>query len=181
MAKRGAKSALETHPKQKELKSDLLDGVLSFKELEAKWGFPSARLKQWKARVRIEAKDAIRGRPAPAPEMPDVAPGASPVERAKVHLDWLRGKINWAERSEQSAKDIAHLAGQYTNANRLYSRLAGALDITEAQIVRSAPFARVVAVIRGVLSRDPDAKVTRRELLRELTSELEAYLEGERR
>lgn len=51
-------------------------------------------------------------------------------------------------------KEIATLYGQYTNAMRHHAKVSGALDLTEAQVLRSAPWARIRAVSVKALEKD---------------------------
>lgn len=59
--------------------------------------------------------------------------------------------------SEAPSEDVPTIANAITSASRLLARLSGELEITEAQIVRSVPFRRLMDRLDGVLSRHPAA------------------------
>jgi hypothetical protein len=123
---------------------------------------------------KIEAARAVAAangpRPPTYPKLPDTA---TPLERSAATCEWLRLQIDHAVATNAAQKEMTQLIGQLTNANRLHARLSGALDITESQIVRSAPWARIMVVLRDALKKHPKA-------LAEVTEAIEALAEGER-
>jgi hypothetical protein len=79
----------------------------------------------------------------PAPKLV-IAPTASPLERAAAVSEWCRVRIEYeSARPGVSIKELAAMTAQLTSAIRMQARLDGSLDVTEAQLLRSAPFARV--------------------------------------
>jgi hypothetical protein len=123
-------------------------------------------------RPKVERAKATAAEPQ-VPEYPRLADDASPVDRAAATCSWLRARIDYASATRAPEKEVVQLVGQLTNANRLHARLSGALDITEAQIVRSAPWARIMVVLRDALKAHPKA-------LSDVTSAIEALADGER-
>jgi hypothetical protein len=77
---------------------------------------------------------------------------SDPKENAVATLRILRRALEKAE-SEQ----IPSLANAVTSSSRLLARLSGHLDVTEAQILRSAAWARLVKVVREVLGQHAGA------------------------
>jgi hypothetical protein len=118
------------------------------------------------------AKELVAAAPK-APLYPKLPDTATPLERSAATCEWLRLQIDHAVATNVGQKEMTQLIGQLTNANRLHARLSGALDITESQIVRSAPWARLMVVMRDALKKHPKA-------LAEVTEAIEALAEGER-
>lgn len=174
MSKRGPQCSICTHVKGKAIDADLAAGI-GLAATSLKFGPATATLEKHRRlhlRPRLEAIAGGVKEKAPPPPMPDLPADISPKDRAKAHCDWLRLRIQWVEQNSASEKDLAHMAGQYTNATRLYSRLSGALDITESQIARSVPWQRLMVVVREALKPHPKA-------LEDLMKAVEAYSEGE--
>lgn len=90
----------------------------------------------------------------PPPPVISIDPNSTPLEQAQAQRKWLTERLEWASRGGLPEKEIAALAGQVGGAVRLVARLSGALDITEIQIVRSPPFARVRAAFDAALKFD---------------------------
>jgi hypothetical protein len=107
----------------------------------------------------------------PAPKAPELPPTATPRERAQAQCEFLDARMNWSVENGVSGKDIAALSGQITNATRLLARLSGSLEVTEAQIIRSVPFQRILGAVIETLAGD-------RKRLEELERKL-ATLAGE--
>lgn len=120
---------------------------------------------------RLPSKD--RAVVAPAVSYPELPADASPLDRAAATCAWLRARIRHAESTGAETRELALLGSQLNTANRLHARLSGALDITEAQIVRSAPWAKIMVVMRDVLRKHPKA-------LAEVAQAVEELAEGER-
>lgn len=91
----------------------------------------------------------------PPPELPTLEGDVSPRDKAATHVSWLESKIKWSESNGGSTRELSQLSGQYTSALKNLARLSGALDITEMQILRSAPWTRIMSVVRDVLKRHP--------------------------
>ncbi len=91
----------------------------------------------------------------PAEPLPE---GATAQAQAEWHCERIKKRLEAAEKANPpSEKEIATLYGQYTNALRHHAKVSGALDITEAAIVRSAPFVKIRAVIDRALAAHPEA------------------------
>lgn len=90
----------------------------------------------------------------PAPKAPELPPTATPRERAQAQCEFLDARMKWSVENGVSGKDIAALSGQVTNATRLLARLSGSLEVTEAQIIRSAPFQRILGAVIETLAGD---------------------------
>jgi hypothetical protein len=84
------------------------------------------------------------------------------VSRIEKELELAQGN------AEYSPRERASLASAGTSALRLYSRLAGSLEVTQASIVRSAAWGRILRAFERVFSRHPEAA----KALAEFTSEL---------
>lgn len=91
-------------------------------------------------------------------------------ERLLELIGVLHERIMKADDDEASHKEIAALANAYTSAERQYARVAGEFTLTESMIVRSAPFARAIRIVREVLAKYPAAA-------KELDDRLEAFAE----
>lgn len=117
-------------------------------------------------------KGIVSSAPKP-PTYPKLPDSATPLERSAATCEWLRLQIDHAVAVNTAQKEMTQLIGQLTNANRHHARLSGALDITEAQIVRSAPWARIMVVLRDALKKHPKA-------LAEVTEAIEDLADGER-
>jgi hypothetical protein len=77
---------------------------------------------------------------------------SDPKENAIATLRILRQALEEAEPDQ-----IPSLANAVTSSSRLLARLSGALDVTEAQILRSGAWARLVKIVRDVLAKYPGA------------------------
>ncbi len=110
--------------------------------------------------VANHKKKCVKDR-RPALEVAEPKPlpaGASAQDQAVWHMSRIEERMKAAEKADPpNEKEIATLYGQYTNAMRHHAKVSGALDITEAQIVRSAPFVKVRAVIERALEKHPAA------------------------
>ncbi len=94
---------------------------------------------------------------------PDLAPPA-PVDTTnraamQAHVARLLAQLNWASAHETPLREHALLSGQYISAVKTLAKLDGSLDITEGQIVRSAPFQRILLRMRAALAPYPEAVV----------------------
>lgn len=58
---------------------------------------------------------------------------------------------------DAAPEQIHRIANAVTSASRLLARLSGQLEVTEAQILRSAAWGRLVGVVRAVLEAYPGA------------------------
>ena len=76
-----------------------------------------------------------------------------PRENALATLRRLRALLA----SARDPREVARLSAQITSASRLLARLSGQLEVTEAQVLRSAAWAKLVKVVRGVLEAFPGA------------------------
>ncbi len=103
-----------------------------------------------KAMAREVAAEVHAAPPAPPA-------GTSPKELAAWHVESIKARLMAAIAANATPKEITMYQGQLTNAMRHHARLSGALDITEAQILRSAPWARVMGLLRETLKAYPDA------------------------
>jgi hypothetical protein len=102
----------------------------------------------------------------PAPPRPprggSTPPHASPLEdpRALAHrlVSRIEKELELAQdNGAYSPRERASLATAATSALRLYSRLAGALEITQATIVRSAAWGRILRSFERVFAEHPEA------------------------
>ncbi len=88
------------------------------------------------------------------------------------HMKRIEERMKAAEAaSPPNEKAIAALYGQYTNAMRHHAKVSGALDITEAQVVRSQPFTRVMGIVLAALEKHPAA-------LKLVGSAVQSFVEG---
>lgn len=71
----------------------------------------------------------------------------TPRQRAEAHCRWMKDQLDAAVNGGAGVKEVASLSSQYVAAQRLVATLSGALDITEAQIIRSTAFARCLAAL----------------------------------
>lgn len=111
----------------------------------------------------------LHAKNAGAPPRPKVSPTASPLEQAQAQHTWLVAQQEWAASNPSiSQKELAQIAGQVVSSVRLVARLSGALDVTEAQIVKSAPFARVLVALDAVFASFPNEKALREKFEAEL-------------
>ncbi len=93
------------------------------------------------------------GRAASTPEAPEDA-RAAVVDLLRV----ARGQLEAAQADEEVPyRERAQLITSATGLCRLLARLSGELELTEAQIVRSAPFKRLLDKLDAVLERHPAA------------------------
>lgn len=96
-------------------------------------------------------KDPAPGTPVEKPEA-IVEDADNPRANAEATLKRLRSLLLTAE-----VEDVPRLAAQITSASRLLARLSGQLEVTEAQILRSAAWAKLLRMLRDVLARYPGA------------------------
>lgn len=98
--------------------------------------------------------EALRG-PASSPP-PAAAPPLEPTDDARqIAIDTLTALRNRLATCPPS--DVHKVATAITAATRLLARLSGQLEITEAQLLRSAPWAKAMALLERTLERFPDA------------------------
>jgi hypothetical protein len=163
MARPGPKCTVCTHPKRKLIERD---GRLTRARPSAtvKYGVSLAALNNHMSRHLEPSTGTLRVLPggalhptSPAPPPPTLADNATPLERARATSQWLQTRLTWASSQGRPEKELAHLAGQCTNATRLLARLSGSLEVTEAQVVRSLPFSRIIGVMREALRPYPKA------------------------
>jgi len=101
-----------------------------------------------------ERTNGARLSPKSAHEAPPVPPedAHDPKANAVATLRILRVALERAEPDQ-----IPSLANAVTSSSRLLARLSGHLDVTEAQILRSGAWARLVKIVRDVLQRHSGA------------------------
>ncbi len=107
-------------------------------------------------------------------EVPKPPEGATAQELAKWHCDRIDARVKAAEAhgSGISEKELTGLYGMYTRACQHRDKLSGAMSITESQIVRSAPWARLMSIAVDSLEKDhPRA-------LKALSDAVSAFAEG---
>lgn len=86
-------------------------------------------------------------------ESPDAPTDAhDPRANCMSTLTLLRQRLAVAE-----PEQVATLANAITSSSRLLARLSGSLEVTEAQILRSEPWQRLVKLIRETLAKHPEA------------------------
>lgn len=132
-----------------------------------KIGVPARTVQRWAAgenamtaagRAALLSEYSAPAVPAPAPvKAATSAPATSSKERLLELVNVLHERIVKADKDDAAHKEIAALANAFTSAERQYARVAGEFQITESMIVRSAPFARVMTIIRQVLAKHPAA------------------------
>lgn len=93
--------------------------------------------------------------PSSEPELPIDASSSKDLVRRQ--LAKIRGRIEKAESDGVGLRELSALENSYTNAVRLYSRLCGELEITEATILRSSAWQKLLRLVREALERFPDA------------------------
>jgi transcriptional regulator with XRE-family HTH domain len=102
-------------------------------------------------------KPAAPSPPASSSESSTPIEDTTSKSRLLALLDILRDRMVKADADESTNREIAALANAYTAAERQYARVAGEFQLTESMIVRSAPFARAMAIVRTVLEKYPGA------------------------
>jgi hypothetical protein len=124
---------------------------------------PITRQRAWK-----ELKIPVGAWEAEAASLP-ILPPTSEVEKGEANgaaptdahdprancmstLTLLRQRLAVAE-----PEQVATLANAITSSSRLLARLSGSLEVTEAQILRSEPWQRLVKLIRETLAKHPEA------------------------
>lgn len=90
-------------------------------------------------------------------EAPKIDVGLPAKELVRMQLQGIRNRIAAAEAGDANPSTIATLENAYTAAVRLYAKLAGELEITEATIMRSSAWAKLMKRLREVLELHPDA------------------------
>ncbi len=107
-----------------------------------------------------------RAEETPAPSAPE-EDGLDARELVRKILAEARGLLRQARADRQASyRDKASLLNAATAAVRLLARVSGALEITEAQIVRSLPFREVLARVEDALTPFPEAARSVGEALR---------------
>lgn len=91
----------------------------------------------------------------PRPRAPVPADSNDPIANAIATLGILRARLETLDPGEVAA--LTKVANAITSSSRLLARLTGALEVTEAQIVRSAPFRRAIGIMQGALVNHPAA------------------------
>jgi len=92
----------------------------------------------------------VPSKPRYEPE-PALAADASARDRAQHQVDALRKTIERAKGENVGFRELASLEGAYTSALNQLARLTGETEITEASILRSPAWARIMRVVREVL------------------------------
>jgi len=110
---------------------------------------------------------------APSVPPPSAAEGASepadPKDLARRLVVRIEKELELAQgNASYTPRERASLASAGTSALRLYSRLAGSLEVTQASIVRSAAWARILKAFERVFARHPEAGKALAELAAEL-------------
>jgi transcriptional regulator with XRE-family HTH domain len=98
--------------------------------------------------------EAVRGPPS-APPPPAAAPVEPTDDARQIAIDTLtalRGRLATCPPS-----DIHKVATAITAATRLLARLSGQLEVSEAQLLRSAAWAKAYTLLERTLERFPDA------------------------
>lgn len=150
MMKGGPRSVVASSPHRLAIEA-ALDAGRPERDIAAEYGVSKSAVQRYKASRPPRIAPLV----APVPEAPT---NATPKESAQWHCDRIKARMLAAEMSGQvSEREIAALYGQYTNALRHLARLSGSLDITESQVVRSAPFTRVMTVLLDTLRPWPEA------------------------
>ncbi len=93
---------------------------------------------------------------SPPPPMPPILGAGENLEsQMRAHAVYISKRLQW-ETLHGDAKAIAALSGQFTNAQRHLAKLTGALEVSEAQIVRSPKFVRLLGLIQTALGDDTE-------------------------
>lgn len=107
----------------------------------------------------------------PEPMRKRLPADANQKDRARADCDWLEARIEWGQITGEGARELSALQGQLLQMRKLWARLSGDLEITEAQICRSAPWLRLMSLVEGALVKHPVA-------LREVSAALAKYNGG---
>lgn len=145
MGARGPKCSICVEPRNDAIEADMR-AKLTVKALAKKYALGEKALEQHRRLHLAKPKK----KPIVVPDVPPPE-DTSPKGLAAWHCERIKERMLAAERADAPIKEITALQGQYTNALRHHARLSGALDITEAQIVRSAPWSRVSSIAVEVL------------------------------
>lgn len=126
-------------------------------------GIPNASASDHEKHLMRERAQVVD---APPPR-PKLDPKATPLEQAQAQHKWVVELQEWAT-GRVPQKELTHISAQVVSSVRLVARLSGALDVTEAQIVKSAPFARVLVALDAVFASFPNEKALRERFETEL-------------
>lgn len=142
----GIRTPLRKDPVKFALIAELHKAGLSQVAIAARVGESSQRV-----RACVEWIERRGGPPTiEAPKFPNMA-GKDGKEAARAHAEWLRATLEAASAANVGPKEISSLAAQYTAAMRLVTKLDGSLDITPAQIIRSADFQRIMGALKRAI------------------------------
>jgi hypothetical protein len=91
--------------------------------------------------------------------------GIAARDLAHEQLIALRARIGRQEAMGVGAREIGVLENSYTAAVRLYARLSGELEITEAALMRSSAYVKFMRIVGEALEKFPAAAKAVREAL----------------
>lgn len=112
--------------------------------------------------VSLESWELPAERPSPAAKSNGGARTPAPFitsakEAALLNLREIQGDIEDAKSRGAGPREISALRNAYSNAVRLYARVAGELELTEASIVRSSVWGKAMRLLEETLEPFPDA------------------------
>lgn len=191
MGKRGPACSVCTHPDRLEIEKyyrPVNGKTFKLEWIASKFGLGKTavenhRRKHWRPKtafgkvVDFPSRNDLPGNDPgeqvkpPEPMRKRLPSDASQKDRARADCDWLEARIEWGQVTGEDARELAALQGQLLQMRKLWARLSGDLEITEAQICRSAPWLRLMSLIEGALVKHPAA-------LREVSAVLAKYNEG---
>ncbi len=151
MGKRGPQGTIAGSSKREKVDEALAAGKTDA-AIARRYGFSVSAVDRYrKAWLAAQPKGEALKVKEPKP----LAADAPPQEQAKWHCDRIEARMVAAEKAAHpDEKQIAALYGQYTRALQHHAKVSGALDITEAQILRCAPWKRVQLILMRAVEKD---------------------------
>lgn len=125
------------------------------------WDLPAGAEDPHLVRTSTQRASSDVEKPDTAPAAPPSPPATPPPDasdaRANVEATLRILRMRLEGLSPEKIDALAKVCNAITASSRLLARLSGQLDVTEAQILRSDAWKKLVRLVRDVLEAFPDA------------------------
>ena len=165
MRKRGPGCSICAHPQLAEIDAD----SRAQNKVAKKFGVAPSSLQRHRAHLKEDAPPKpprVVQTPA-APVAPPQAPAAdSQLDPRVVAVETLRA-LRYSL-TVAAPEDVPTVANAITSATRLLAHLTGSLQVTQANIVRSAAWVRILRCFETTFEKHPEARLALAEFAKEM-------------